>query len=93
MSTIEKDNENLSDGAAEEVKTKKEIRAEKRAKLKKEKEEKKKTTAKTTTKKTSGRKKQSALEKAVNSTANTIGREMHTKQLAQDLKAANIGIK
>ena len=24
---------------------------------------------------------------------NTIGREMHTKQLAQDLKAANIGIK
>ena len=38
MSTIEKDNENLSDGAAEEVKTKKEIRAEKRAKLKKEKE-------------------------------------------------------
>ena len=42
MSTIEKDNENLSDGAAEEVKTKKEIRAEKRAKLKKEKEEKKK---------------------------------------------------
>ena len=42
MSITEKDNENLSDGAAEEVKTKKEIRAEKRAKLKKEKEEKKK---------------------------------------------------
>lgn len=42
MSITEKDNEHLSDGAAEEVKTKKEIRAEKRAKLKKEKEEKKK---------------------------------------------------
>ena len=40
MSITEKDNVHLSDGAAEEVKTKKEIRAEKRAKLKKEKEEK-----------------------------------------------------
>lgn len=39
---IEKENVNLSDGAAETVKSKKEIRAEKRAARKKEKEEKKK---------------------------------------------------
>jgi len=45
----------------------------------KEKEEKKASKAKTQRKKSSGRKKQSVLEKAVNSTANTIGREIGKK--------------
>ena len=45
----------------------------------KEKEEKKTTKAKTQAKKSSGRKKTSVLEKAVNSTANTIGREIGKK--------------
>jgi len=45
----------------------------------KEKEEKKTAKAQTAAKKSSGRKKQSVLEKAVNSTANTIGREIGKK--------------
>ena len=45
----------------------------------KEKEEKKTTKAKTQAKKSSGRKKTSVLEKAVNNTANTIGREIGKK--------------
>ena len=42
-------------------------------------EEKEKSKAKTSSKSSSGRKKKSALEKAVNSTANTIGREIGKK--------------
>ena len=42
-------------------------------------EEKEKSKAKTSSKSSSGRKKQSSLEKAVNSTANTIGREIGKK--------------
>ena len=56
-----------------------EEKAEAEAKEKEEKEKEKKEKEKAKAKKSTGRKKQSAFEKAVNSTANTIGREIGKK--------------
>jgi len=70
----EKDSESAYEQLAEAAE--KEAKEEAKAKAA---EEKKKAKTKTTAKKSTGRKKQSVLEKAVNSTANTIGREIGKK--------------
>ena len=81
--SVEEDNESafeqLTKIYEEEAEEKESEEKEAAAKEKKEKKQKEETKKKSSKKTSSGRKKQTVLEKAINSTANTIGREIGKK--------------